>query len=329
VADRPGVPPDLKDRYWFTPWGFAGSVGSTLQLKVPDGEVIVAVGSNFLVSALELSEEGSVGTRLVIRTFHDAQVVRSWDSDLIRVQGLLVGTRLFWTGLSGAGIPAGGATFTDGGIWTLDLAIADDKARSVLPAGADIHSYGANAERAPLAASPTGRTVASRVGGFDGTRADIIDVRSLSIRSQLEANVVTLTDEVAVVYPSDQPSRIDAVDLDSAKPLWSLPSSQFGLVELESMYAFDHHIAVGYHRVRDGSDDAVISIVEAGSGASRDLYVVPYDDALHLAPPLSTPSQLALMPTFWDTAIQGGEPVSLLDVATGSLLQNAFRIIPQ
>jgi len=29
VADRPGVPAALYDRYWFVSWGVVGSVGTT------------------------------------------------------------------------------------------------------------------------------------------------------------------------------------------------------------------------------------------------------------------------------------------------------------
>lgn len=328
ISDRPGVPTDLNDRYWYTPWGFAGPVSSTLQIKVPEGENILAVGGGYLVSSTESSSDEGTMTTLVVRSFADGLTTRTIETDLMRLQGIIVGTRLFYAGLSGNGVAAGGASFVDGGIWTTELANAEDDVSNILPAGEDIREFGSTAERAPIAGSQTGATLMSRVGGFDGTRTDVIDVATLSVRSQLKANVLAITDDAAMAFAFDT-REIEGLDLNSGNVLWSKKSDATGLLELESTFGLQGGIAVGYHRVQDGADQAVVAIFDANSGASREVYVEAYDNSLHLAPPLSTSVHLAMMPTFWDAAVQEGMPVSLIAIETGVLSRDAFRIEPE
>src|SRR4051812_13298248 len=197
VVPRPGVPADLADADWFTSAGYAGSVGRTVQVHVPDGEGIFAVGDGFVASALETVASGSTTSTIFIRKIETGEIVSTWPSQVTRIQGVVAGGRLFWTGMFGAGVGSGEASTTDGGVWTVELGTQKAEPTYLLPPGEDLESYGEGVDRGPMFASPTGKTVAARVGGPDRVRTDVIDVGSLSVREQRKGNVIALSDDLA------------------------------------------------------------------------------------------------------------------------------------
>ena len=140
VRDRPGVPEDFYDVYWWTSFGEAGQVGTTARIGVPDGERIITAGSGLVVSAV-IEFDGDVGALLRIRDIRTGALVREIETHLLLPAAVIVDRRLYWA----AGLRAVGpaepdvGNAIDGGVWAVELD-RDEPPTAIVEPGTDLGS---------------------------------------------------------------------------------------------------------------------------------------------------------------------------------------------
>lgn len=331
-VDRPGVPAAIYDRYWFVSWGVVGSVGTTAYQTFPERERLLDVADGFIASTIWLGE-GRSRTRILIRAFGESEPMRTIDTDTWVREGTIVDGVLFWAGPQAADFAA---PPLDGGIWATDLR-ADEPPIAVLPAGEDMTELigETTAERMPFHVSPTGRTLASTIAGGGGSRADVLDLQSMTPRAVLDESVIGVTDDVAIVRRGTRgPTgglRVGAFDIDSGELLWKYPieGSDTTIATFTQPYLYDDSAAITIHARVEGADRLLLVSIDASSGEVRVLLSQGLGEAwLYLVPELSTGDQLALAKARFEDALDDNDhvDVSLFDLGEESLDRDVFRI---
>jgi hypothetical protein len=341
VRDRPGVPKDFYDVYWWTSFGEAGQVGTTARIGLPDGERIITAGSGLVVSAI-IEFDGDVGSLLRIRDIRTGALVREIETQLLLPAAVIVDRRLYWAaGLRGVGSgepDVGNAS--DGGVWAVELD-RDGPPMAIVESGTDLGSPLGG--RAPFSVSPTGLTIASNVGGSHRAfAADIIDSTSATQRTRLPGEIVrALDDEIAIAWdepPSDAPRGwVRGVEIDSGERLWRYPA-------LDQREGFDNAVdvirsvesgfLVQFHRDRGGALESVVAFFDPIDGNRDQVFVQPIDPLrpryLHVVGALVSDRYAALSPigssTLEDLVIEPDATISILDLETGQVQADVFSL---
>ncbi len=331
IVERPGVPPDMHDLYWWTGNGDAGQVGTTAQIGLPAGEQIVGVADGVVVALRDALE---VIPRLVVRDFATGSVVEEISLNVIRPRVQLVGRRLFWAGMD----PATGDDddpAIDGGVWSVDIGSGDASFEIVKP-GRDVSSL-RYPSRGFFRVSPSGKTVTSPVGREGEGFVDVIDVGTRNRRARLRDTFIWgQTDDTYFNWdftPEDFQVLgygITAYDLEISAVRWRFPErNQVDQFAPEWVGAVGSMFVVQYVWHESTGAESVTAVFDAVSGDRREMLREPGGgNALTLKPDLSTDAHLAF--TRFDGPRPGvvpeGSPISIVDIATGVLTRDAFTI---
>jgi hypothetical protein len=328
VVERPGVPPELHDQYWWRDSGDAGQIGTTAQIGLPAGERIITVVDGRVVAARSRLNKGAA---LVVRSFTTGSVIRAIPTDMRFPDAALVGNQLFWSGEDGA---FDGAVSRDLGVWTTDISTEDAPHAIVtpgkaLPGGICGRGLSLSPSRANLVAR------ASCIG--DNGWTDVIDVRTHDrIRRIQNTDVWALTDDTYVTWdatPTDGltygQGGISAYDLGNDAVRWRFPdASAVDRFALYNIGAFGNAFVV--QSAWDLGDQAEyrFTIFNPITGQHRLLMREPATgDALSFGREWSNREYIVLEYAWGDLQITG-TPISLIRVADGALLQDAFVIDP-
>jgi hypothetical protein len=203
---------------------------------------------------------------------------------------------------------------------------------AIVKPGKDLTKFGRGG-RGPLAVSPTGRTLASIVGGYKGAFSDVIDLDGAIVRARLDGAAFAITDDVVIVdegRPSDYPSGgFLAVDIDSGATLWRFPAPKnVDRFELENVDALGRRIVAQYRWSTTGDPEHVIAMFDLATGERQTLLRQSRPrNWLYALLPISTPRHIALATDLGiDSAVYDELPISILDVSTGQLTRDAFVI---
>jgi hypothetical protein len=336
IRDRPGVPRDMDDMYWWTEDGDAGQIGTTAQIGLPDGETVLTAAHGFVVSARVRSTgfRCDGGCTLIVRDIRTGDTVRRIQTDLSEPVALILPGRIFWAGIEAQSDFNSNVIF-DGGVWT--AALDGGELVAIVPPGQDISRFN-HAGRLPFRVSPSSRTIASGVGGFADRFVDVIDVTTLSRRERLpNISAYALTDELVVTGedpPSDYPSGgILAIHIATGDVRWRFPSrADVDQFELTNVQALAGALYVDY-LWRKGSDELRLAEINASTGMARVLLrqtLARDTRALDSLLGISTERHVAFGANgSLGHLVQRGEAsISILDVATGLLSENAFIVDP-
>jgi len=334
IVDRPGVPADLYDTYWWTDHGDAGQVGTTAQIGLPAGERILTAANGLVVSARPVASDGNrhEPVALVVRDIKTGSILRELATNTAIPSAFLVGNRLVWTGME-AGHGAGPAV--DGGVWSADVNTTSNPIE-IVPPGKEVDSALAGRY---LRASGSGRTIAAILSmGFGGRWVDIIDVESQDRRARLRnVTVVAVTDDMYIA--DDGPPRdgifrgygVTAYDIQTSERRWGYPDA----VDAERFFIwairpFASVLALQYSWRTPTGLDWITATIDPSTGARRVLNRRSYgEDNPHLQSGIASASHLALANDEIGYLIGiGGTTISILDVATGSMTTEAFVIDP-
>jgi len=342
VIDRPGVPDDFHDTYWWTSFGQAGQVGTTAWIGLPDGERIITAGSGLVVSAV-IEFEGDMGALLLIRDIRTGALVREIETQLLLPAAVIVDGRLYWAaGLRGVGPSepdVGNAV--DGGVWTVQLE-GDEPPKAIVEPGTDLGSVLGG--RAPFSVSPTGLTIASNVGGSHRAFAtDIIDTASATRRTRLSDEIVReLDDNIAIAWdepPTDAPRGwVRAVEIDSGERLWRFPTldQRDGFrISVNSIQAIESGFLGQFRREQDNKAETTIAIFDPRDGTRRQILVQGLDPAnpeyVSVVFGLVSDRYAALSnephSTIEDLFLEDAA-VSILDLDSGLIQPAAFSLAP-
>ena len=333
VVERPGVPRDLRDRYWWTLGGDAGRIGTTAQLGLPAGEQIETVQDGIVVAARWPAENPSGELDLVVHEFDSGDLIRVIPTALRTVDAELFGSTVFWTGVH-AGDPD---AVVDGGVWSVDVRTSDEPAAIVEP-GTPL--LGALCGRG-LDASPTRMTLSARAV-CRGKRlwTDLVDAETQTLSARLEERwVLALTDDtylLANFFPSEfltpGVGDVAAYDRRTGDLLWSFPEPS----EVEQ-FASGHWVPLGSmfvthaHWRTEDRQEVVLTAIDARSGERHELLRQVDNGAILWASLNASSSEHLIMTNGWDLSRQialDGTPISLLGVADGVLDEDAFEIDP-
>lgn len=334
TVDRPGVPADLYDTYWWTDNGDAGQVGTTAQLGLPAGERILTAANGLVVSARPAASDGNRygPAELVVRDIRTGSILREIVTNTAIPSAFLLGYRLVWTGMEAG---HGDGPSVDGGVWSADINNTSGPIE-IVPPGKEVDSALAGRY---IRASGSGRTIAVILSmGFGGRWVDIIDVESQSRRARLRnVTVVAVTDDMYIA--DDGPPRdgifrgygITAYDIQTSERRWGYPNA----VDAERFFIwairpFESVLALQYSWRTPAGLDWITATIDPSTGSRRVLNRRTYgEENPHLQSGIASASHLALANDEIGYIIGvGGTPISILDVATGSVTRDAFVIDP-
>jgi hypothetical protein len=334
IVNRPGIPADLADGWWWSALE-AGSVGTTAQLGVPVTERVLHADAGLVVSARYPGENDVNGgpVTIVVRDIATGSLIREIATSLRQPVAMVIGRRLFWAGEQVNPPGSNDALTIDGGIWESDI---DGTSRpiAVVPGGTDITNLN-YAGRTAFDVSPSGRTLASGVGGFAGRWTDIIDVEGLRARTRLDGDAVYALTDDTVLVPDHAPSDVGgggvfAKDIATGQTLWQFPKGGLeppaGVAAVE---ALGSRFVVQLLRQASGGDEFVIGSLDPVTGTLTDRLVRSTSTAvasMSVAWSISSDRTLVLSTDGVGSAIADGTPLSILDLTTGAFTRDAFVI---
>lgn len=325
VSERPGVPADLRDRYWFTDFGEAGHVGTTAYVLLPEGERVLDVDHGQVVST-SIGIGG--GSTLVLRDLVTGTLRWSFDSQLRITSAAVIADRLFW-----AGRPIGVDGPADGGVWTVGLPKPEEPIQVLEPVG-DMVAAG-YVERGRFLVSPSERTIATVVGNMGNTHYDFIDTASLEVFASVEDRIVFgITDREAFAAsggdpPSSFPGLV-AIDIETGEPTWRRTFDE--RAELAHVHVVANAVFVDFRL----EEEQMVARLAIESGAievihTANLEAAPFTSGVYLAPEISGPEHLVLLTEFSagdaiNASRTGQVAVDVLDVSTNQVERGAFEI---
>lgn len=329
VVDRPGVPAALRDNYWWT-GSDVGLLGTTAQLGLPSSERVIHAADGFVVAGRTRSD-GEPGTELVVRRFETGTAIAEVHTIQVRVDARLAGGRLFWTGMRPESACPG--VSVDGGVWVLDLTLGSVPIAIIEPGRSlDGSCYGRL-----LLLSSSRQTIGALMSGHDNkVWMDVIDVATLARVSRIR-NVWpwAMTDDTFLQW-DEQPSDfmapgwgMTAYDLANGDVRWRFPDqSDVDKFSPYPIMALGSSFVVEYHWMRSTSDSDVIDAAfDPLTGERRVLF--DRGDAvlegLRARHDLSAETHVVLEHA-GESSIAG--TFSTLEVATGTLIRDAFTIDP-
>jgi len=325
VSERPGVPADLRDRYWFTDFGEAGHVGSTAYVLLPDGERVLDVDHGQVVST-RIGVGG--GSTLILRDLATGALRWSLDTQLRITSAVVIVDRLFW-----AGRPIGAEGPADAGVWTVGLPEPLEPVQVLEPVG-DMVASGF-VERGRFLVSPSERTVATVVGNMGNTQYHFIDAASLEIVASVEDRIVFgIGDREAFaasggVPPSSFPGLV-AIDIETGEEIWRRTFDE--RAELAHVHVVADAVFVDFRL--EGNQIVARLAIESGASEvlhTADLGALPFTSGVYLAPEISGPEHLVLLTEFSpgdaiNASSTGQVAVDVLDVSTTQVEFGAFQI---
>jgi hypothetical protein len=328
VVERAGVPPELHDQYWWTPYGDAGPLGTTAQIGLPSDERIITVAEGLVVSAdVTYAHAHSI----YVRDFKTGELLRQIPTGLSWPQGAVIQGRLFWTGL----IPQeGNEKAIDGGVWFADARNREAPAE-IVAAGKGLGGWlcGRN-----LVVSPTAKTMAATAScfGWKGW-TDIINVDSQApVRRIVGANAWAITDD-AYALPDSAPSDglafgqggMTAHDIATDALLWRYPDpSNLDRFALLTVMSRGNSFIVESNWDMGNDTEIRITLFQPTTGQHRVLLKQSTtNDVLHLDQSASSANYVVL--TTWDRPIDiDGTAISIVRIADAVLLRDVFVIDP-
>ena len=339
VVDRPGVPDDLRDLYWWTfRGGDVGLLGNTAQLGVPPAEEILDARDG-LVVVRRGTPSPSQGTKLWVRDFTTGSVLRKIETGIVALNAVLVGRRLFWTGMAaGSGCPG---DQIDGGIWTMDVDAGGESQAIVQPGKAVTGCFVGRR----LIVSPSRHTLGGLMGGCSTDNwMDVIDVGTLArLRRIRDVWPDAITDDSFIQWDyracdavAPGLGGITAYDLATADPRWNFPGATdverftpWRLVSLGSQFF------VEYFMVTSSETRLFLATFDQLTGERRlllrqvdtreeyDLWFIQPDQSTSAHVLLSTTAYLYAEP--WEGRRRS---VAIVDVGTATFHPDAFTIDP-
>ena len=320
-------PAQLLGKYWWTPLGQIGTIGGGLLVSIGSTEVVLAVGGGFAITYDSDATPTAAGIELIVWSLADGSVADRIDSAVLNPRVLIVGDHVYWAGMSPTSAPGNGAPQVDGGVWSAALPSGDVVA--IVEPGVDVTGLNAPA-RGPLHASESGQTLTSAIVGRDGSRTDVVDTRTDSVRGALDdVIVVALNDSLGTAIVAG--SGLIGVDLDSGDLSWRHPvPGEVDSVQVESVAAFGSRVFGAFGLIHEGASRGDIVSIELASGNVSTLLSRSRDDEppLFLHSSLSTLEWLVLSSEIdiGTSIADGTASMSLIDTSTGELTLNAFRI---
>jgi hypothetical protein len=329
IVNRPGVPADLRDNYWWT-GSDAGLLGTTAQLGLPSRETVIHAADGFVVAA-RVRSDGEPGTELVVRRFETGTEIAEVHTLQVRVDARLAGGRLFWTGMRPESTCPGESV--DGGVWVLDLTFGSVPIAIVEPG----RSLDEGCYARVLLLSSSRQTIGALMTGHDGrVWMDVIDVATLAREARIR-NVWpwAMTDDSFLQW-DEQPSDfmapgwgMTAYDLATGAIRWRFPDqSDVDKFSPYPIMALGSSFVVEYHWMRSPPDSEVIDAAfDPLTGEQRVLLERGDDvlDGLRARYDLSAETHVVLEHA-GESSIVG--TFSTLEVATGILTRDAFTIDP-
>jgi hypothetical protein len=310
-----------------------GSLGTTAQLGLtPDEDVLDA--RDGLVISRRGTPYPSWGNELVIREFATGTIVREITTSVYSLDALLVGRRLFWTGMVAA---SGDCALRDGGVWALDLDAGGEPV-AIVPIAKRVMSCFTGRR---LLVSPSGQTVGGVMASYGNDNwIDVIDVETLVRRQRIkDVWPDAITDDTWIQWDQRPTDGIapglggtTAYDLVTKSVRWRFPDA----VDVPK-YTPSWNVALGsafyiqYYWTKARETDVFVAEFDALTGARRRLVRTvegPGEDLL-LRGDLSSPFHLALERRP-DDSLAPAEPrtYAVIDVAAGTVDWNAFTIDP-
>jgi hypothetical protein len=337
IVVRSGVPVDMAGLYWWTEFGDAGEVGTTAQIGLPAGEEILTVGDGLVVSARREGPGYFGRVDLRIRELRTGELLRKIETNVGAPRAVLVGRRLFWHGMDPR--TRTDEVYIDGGVWTATIN-GNDAPRAIIHGGADL-AYLTYGGRSILEVSPSGRTLASDVGGFSGTFIDFIDTETLTVRGRIEDKAAyALTDDAFVTSdgaPSDTPDGrgLSAYDIRTGERLWRFPggddADRFSIANIRALgngFVFQY--------IWRGPPDTEYRFESVGfrSGRTQWQFVESETDEVrhrYATFPASTARHIAVIDDLGSIGSMlrdGPAAVSIYDTETDTFTEDAFVIDP-
>ncbi len=333
VVERPGVPSDLHEKYWSSA-GQVGLLGTTARMTLPSGEMLLAVGSGYVVSAGIDTESGQLPTAagtvtMIIRDFATGRTVRTVQSDIYVAGALIIGQRLFWVGPELSGSDVSGR---DGGVSAIDLSSSVSSVQVVVPRSDLSATYGEGAIRGLLRLTDRGRAFTTQIVSPTRLVTEVVDVEGLKVRGTIEHGFMyafqVVGNRALLVLPHElsnvtNPLHLQLFDVESGEVVGDeipadLLSGSIAITEREVVLQ------------RGIGLDSYITKVDLASGETNDLRVVRDGlESLSLSPSMSAPAFIVLVPANGGTLDDAGAvnlPVSLLDPQTGDFESPAFTI---
>jgi hypothetical protein len=324
VGPRSGVPAALRSRTWLAEIAdnspdnergavaVAGVEGTTARIVLPRAEIGLAADGERIASAVV----GPDGSELYVRNVSTGAIEGQLHTSVVVNHGLLIASRVFWAGF------ADPTRQTDGGLWMADLSAAEPAPQLLAGPVTDQRPLGPNAERGPLLASASGRTIASTIGGLKGVQLDVIDLATLQPRASPDGVIpLALTDEALLALRA---GGLEFRDLATGKPRWSIRADLVYDVVADPA-------ARGAVLAVDLGREYVIEEVDFSTGKVRKLLTQTRDaDTRYLVSALSTFDQLVLLdqPSLGEAlrTPTGQATAGLLDRTSAAFMAVAFKV---
>jgi hypothetical protein len=331
IVDRPGVPASLYDKYW-NALGQAGQVGTTALVQMPPDEAIFAVDAG-RVASYPFDDDyetvvGPNGVTITVRDIRSGVTLRAFDTSVDPLQGLMVGSLLFWRGVQ---LPREQHPI-DGGVWVLDLQDPASTPRAIIPAADLSAKYGARATRGPLRVTDHGRTLFSNIGLDSMTIAELVDLPSLEVREPFTfpQGAAEMVGGAALVVPrhgdgfdANHLSRLRLIQVETGDEIWRALDTDLVM----ATFLGDDEVFVQFGR--NGSD-AVVARIDLATGEVVNLRVSEDSSEMWLlSRELSAADALAFRPVDDLSVNELGRvqlPLALLDPVTGQFEPNAIAI---
>ena len=321
IVDRPGVPAELRDKYW-SAFGEVGEVGTTARIVLRPNEVVIAYDAGLVAShAVMRDADGGVvgpvvgpnGVTVIVREIRTGAIRRTFDIAEVPDLGVMVGERLFWFGRA----PGDGQDPDRGAIWGIDVGNDGQPVQITPPIEEE---FGSGSSRSPLYASDGGRVVISTVGGVESISTQIIDVSTMSVRMTIDGeNGYALVGDRLLVHRTER--RLGLFDVRTNRDV----GPALDVFIAQKYLAGDDAFFVQYGIDGEG---VYVAAIGADTGEVRVLLHQPSGVLTSYLTDLSTPDLLVLTQPDWDIGSDGNAAArfSLLDPATGALTPDAFVI---
>jgi hypothetical protein len=324
IVDRPGVPPELYDKYWEA-LGQAGHVGTTARIEIPRNEEIVAADGGFVATYPVIRDEqlgtseivvGASGVTILVRDIRTGAVIRAIETGIVVRTGVMKGSLLFWIGTT---MPDGPQS-TDAGVWVVDIADPSSNPRAIIEPADLGDAYGPNASRSRPRIGDQGRVVFSSIVGDRASATQVIDVAGLALHRTMSDLALEIASQTALVRRAD---GLVVLNLATGQPV----GRALGATEVYRAFVANGEFLVQY--APGGGRGVYITAIAIDSGDTRQLLHQPQGvRTTDMSPDLSAGNLIVLLDDDWDYGAAGEAFVSvtLLNAESGALQPQAFTI---
>lgn len=225
------------------------------------------------------------------------------------------GETLIWTGWTQTP-----TAIEDAGVHRIVLGAGPGSMTRLVAGGPFEPALGERAERGPLRVSPSGRLVASSIGGESRVDTQVVDLATSSLLTTMAGvTPVGVTDSQVIALEA---GALRGVELVGGKTRWSLAIGTHHGVSLLTggAVAIAAYVAMGKYR---------IEAIELETGSLRRLLTTPAaEEHLYLVPGLAGGNDVVLAadPNLGTILERGPAEASVLNVATGKIQEDVFVI---